>query len=118
MEGRYLLSVGVDQTCRLWSRLLPLPTKTMTMTANEGTEKVDSSTKSNLVSSICREVGRPQVHGYDLTSVVSIDTCRRRYCFVGGADEKEARIFQAPFSTVRLIDTLRSEGGCGVGSSD
>ena len=84
-----MLSVGVDQTCRLWSRLLPLPTKTMTMTANEGTEKVDSSMKINLVSSIWREVGRPQVHGYDLTSVVSIDTRRRSYFFVGEADEKE-----------------------------
>ena len=88
------------------------------MTANEGTEKVDISTKSSLVSSIWCEVGRPQVHGYDLTSVIFIDTRSRRYCFVGEADEKKAWVFETSLPTIRLIDTLRSTGGCGVGSSD
>jgi len=38
-SGQYLLSVGLDQTCRLWH---PLPNTTIWM-----------------------ELGRPQVHGYD-----------------------------------------------------
>jgi elongator complex protein 2 len=38
------------------------------------------------------ELGRPQIHGYDLKCVAFID----RFKFVSGADEKLLRIFEAP----------------------
>jgi hypothetical protein len=49
------------------------------------------------------EVGRPQVHGYDLLGVVSLDPLR----FVSIADEKVARVFGAPRS---FVTTLRGLG--------
>lgn len=48
------------------------------------------------------EVGRPQVHGYDLLGVVSLDPLR----FVSIADEKVARVFGAPRSFVRTLRVL------------
>ena len=48
------------------------------------------------------EVGRPQVHGYDLVGVVSLDPLR----LVSVADEKVARVFQAPQGFVRTIRAL------------
>lgn len=48
------------------------------------------------------EVGRPQVHGYDLVGVVSLDPLR----LVSVADEKVARVFQAPQGFVKTIRAL------------
>lgn len=48
------------------------------------------------------EVGRPQVHGYDLLGVVSLDPLR----FVSVADEKVARVFGAPRNFVKTIQGL------------
>ena len=83
-SGQYLLSVGLDQTCRMWSH----------------------------VSSIdCwMEVGRPQVHGYDLTTISCIGTGTAAtaplHRFISGADEKELRAFDAPISTIKLLQKL------------
>ncbi len=38
------------------------------------------------------EVGRPQIHGYDMTCVAFLD----RLAFASGADEKVVRVFNAP----------------------
>jgi elongator complex protein 2 len=38
------------------------------------------------------ELGRPQIHGYDLKCISFID----RFKFVSGADEKLLRIFESP----------------------
>ena len=38
------------------------------------------------------ELGRPQIHGYDLQCLCMID----RFKFVSGADEKLLRVFEAP----------------------
>jgi hypothetical protein len=38
------------------------------------------------------EIGRPQIHGYDMTCVAFLDRLR----FVSGADEKVVRVFDAP----------------------
>lgn len=89
-NGEYLLSVGSDQTTRLWAEV---PTS----------------------GSSCRwmEVGRPQVHGYDMTSIACIgghgdDEGEPRHRFVSGADEKVLRVFDAPVSTLRLLSSLKS----------
>ncbi len=94
--GMYLLSVGADQTCRLWSRLPPLK--------NDGTN--DST--NDCTSRIWKEVGRPQVHGYDLNTVACIGTGKGEmiHRFVSGADEKEARAFDAPIQTMKLLRQL------------
>ncbi len=48
------------------------------------------------------EISRPQVHGYDLLGVVSLDPLR----FVSIADEKVARAFEAPRGFVKTIQGL------------
>jgi hypothetical protein len=45
------------------------------------------------------EVSRPQVHGYDLVDVAFLDALK----FVSIADEKVARVFEAPRGFVRII---------------
>ena len=77
-NGEYLLTTSSDQTTRLWTEV-PV--------SNDPDQ--------------CRwvEVGRPQVHGYDMTSIVCIggqdnstndgEPCHR---FVSGADEKVLRV--------------------------
>jgi hypothetical protein len=89
-NGEYLLTTGADQTTRLWAEV---PTTDLTT---------------------CRwmEVGRPQVHGYDMTSIICIggnsdedgEPCHR---FVSGAEEKVLRVFDCPVSTLRLISSLK-----------
>ena len=83
-EGLYLLSAGLDQTCRLWTNLpSSLPSK----------------------ERMWREMGRPQVHGYDLNTVACIGNGHgeMKHRFVSGADEKEIRTFDAPISTIKLL---------------
>ena len=48
------------------------------------------------------EVSRPQVHGYDLLGVVSLDPLQ----FVSVADEKVARVFGAPRNFVKTVRGL------------
>jgi hypothetical protein len=73
----------IDQTTRIHAAL----------PANKGDKEPMSS---------WHEVSRPQVHGYDLLGVVSLDPLR----FVSIADEKVARVFGAPRSFVNTIQGL------------
>ena len=95
-EGMYLLSGGLDQTCRLWMRLPSLDL--------DGHNEESSGT--------WREVGRPQVHGYDINTIACIGNGQGEmlHRFVSGADEKEARAFDAPIQTMELIQALRGDG--------
>ncbi|KAJ3169712.1 Elongator subunit elp2 [Irineochytrium annulatum] len=68
VTGRYVVSVSLDQTSRLFGRW------------NRDGE------------STWHEVARPQIHGYDLHCIDFLG----RYTFVSGADEKVLRIFDAP----------------------
>ena len=86
-NGDYLITVGNDQTCRLWAPM-------------EGTEDV------------WIEVARPQVHGYNLSAVTSLSTADHRHLLVTGADEKEIRVFDGTRSflrTLNLITGLQSD---------
>ena len=51
------------------------------------------------------------MHGYDTTSIACIGGGgadeNPRHRFVSGADEKFLRVFDAPASTLRLLDSLR-----------
>jgi len=97
-NGEYLLTTSSDQTTRLWT-------------------EVPVAASDNQ----CRwvEVGRPQVHGYDMTSIVCIggeddsgmgdgEPCHR---FVSGADEKVLRVFDAPSSTLRVLQSIKQARG-------
>lgn len=79
-RGDYLLSVGKDQTCRMWA---PVG-----------------------ANGVWIEVGRPQVHGYDLTGVTSLSSRDHPHLLVTGADEKELRVFDAPKTTLRVLKAV------------
>ncbi|KAF7301320.1 hypothetical protein MIND_00697100 [Mycena indigotica] len=78
-NGEYLISTGLDQTTRIHGPV----------------RGVDGRTSWH-------ELSRPQVHGYDLLGVVFLDALK----FVSIADEKVARVFEAPGVFVDLIENL------------
>ncbi|XP_071540160.1 elongator complex protein 2 [Panulirus ornatus] len=85
-QGRYLLSVSKDQTTRLHA-----PWK-----------KTDGEV-------VWHEVGRPQVHGYDLACICSLG----KYSFASGAEEKVIRGFVAPANFIRNFGQI-----CGIDVQD
>lgn len=76
--GKYLLSVSTDETTRLHAKCNTLSNKTW------------------------HEISRPQIHGYEINCLTSIDGCS----FVSGADEKVLRVFRATKSFVRSFRDL------------
>lgn len=68
-EQKYFISVSKDQTCRFHGNWIQANTQLT-----------------------WHELGRPQIHGYDLVCVSFLD----RFKFVSGGDEKLLRIFQSP----------------------
>ena len=99
-SGQYLLTVSNDQTCRLWAPLM-----------NRG----GSDTNER---AIWLELGRPQVHGYDLSAITSISTPQHPHRFLSGADEKEIRVFDAPSATLRLLNAVSSKDDFEKDSTD
>uniref|UniRef100_A0A7N8XC63 Elongator complex protein 2 n=1 Tax=Mastacembelus armatus TaxID=205130 RepID=A0A7N8XC63_9TELE len=69
-EGEFILSVGSDQTTRLFT-----PWR-----------------KQDAPQATWHEISRPQIHGYDMQCLTMVG----RFQFVSGADEKVLRVFQAP----------------------
>ena len=88
-RGQYLLSAGLDQTCRLWAEIPVL--------GSSGSEA--ASTGDDVT---WHEAGRPQVHGFDLNTLACVSDHR----LVSGADEKVIRVFEAPKATLRLLQSL------------
>ncbi|XP_062356362.1 elongator complex protein 2 isoform X4 [Cinclus cinclus] len=94
-EGEFIISVGSDQTTRLfapWKR-------------KEETELT------------WHEIARPQVHGYDLRCLAMIG----RFEFVSGADEKVLRVFRAPKNFIENFSNITGipmEKLCSHQSSD
>ncbi|KAK7081757.1 Elongator subunit elp2 [Halocaridina rubra] len=80
--GRYLLSTSKDQTTRL-----------------------HAAWKMSGDESIWHEVGRPQVHGYDMTCICSLGSFK----FASGAEEKVVREFSAPANTIRNFGQICGE---------
>ncbi|KAJ7498984.1 WD40-repeat-containing domain protein [Mycena latifolia] len=77
--GEYLISAGLDQTTRIHAPIRGL----------DG-------------SSSWHELSRPQVHGYDVLGVAFLGPLK----FVSIADEKVARVFEAPRGFVDLAERL------------
>ncbi|XP_076167663.1 elongator complex protein 2 [Ptiloglossa arizonensis] len=69
-KGRFLISTSADQTTRIHA---PWKNKTI---------------------EFWHEIGRPQVHGYDISCLVMLTP----YMFASGAEEKVVRIFTAPIT--------------------
>lgn len=74
-----LLLYSVDQTTRIHGQVQPGDTKSW------------------------HEISRPQVHGYDLLDAAFLDPLK----FVSIADEKVARVFEAPREFVDTVQNLR-----------
>nr|XP_022902436.1 probable elongator complex protein 2 [Onthophagus taurus] len=72
-KGEFLISASADQTTRVHA---PWKTESNTITWHE--------------------IARPQVHGYDLSSLAILS----RYKYASGAEEKIVRAFQAPTNFV------------------
>jgi elongator complex protein 2 len=88
-SGEYLLSVSNDQTCRLWAPVLKV-----------------KDVYGPCSEKVWVELARPQVHGYNLSAVVSLSTTRHPHLMVTGADEKEIRAFDAPNTFVRMLKAV------------
>jgi elongator complex protein 2 len=83
-NGLFLLSASHDQTTRLfacWKR-------------KEGGDEISGQS--------WHEIARPQVHGHDLNCLVVVQS-PGNHCYVSGADEKVARVFEGPRA---FIDSL------------
>ncbi|KAK9118606.1 hypothetical protein Scep_016699 [Stephania cephalantha] len=82
-SGDYLLSVSHDQTTRIFA---------------PWSDEVHSGDRSNW-----HEIARPQVHGHDINCVAMIQG-KGNHRFVSGADEKVARVFEAPVSFLKTLN--------------
>ncbi|CAH9108913.1 unnamed protein product [Cuscuta europaea] len=88
--GEYLLSVSHDQTTRIYA-----PWSNNNCSGN---------------GESWHEIARPQVHGHDINCVTIIQG-KGNHRFVGGADEKVARVFEAPLSFLKTLDHFTSDKG-------
>ncbi|KDQ10026.1 hypothetical protein BOTBODRAFT_504183 [Botryobasidium botryosum FD-172 SS1] len=93
-SGSYIISASLDQTTRI-----------------HGLAGVGA--KDGKDEQVWHELARPQIHGYDLVGVVWVDPLR----FVSIADEKVARVFDAPGGFIRTLKGL-GVGADAVGSVD
>ncbi|XP_056335527.1 elongator complex protein 2 [Danio aesculapii] len=69
-EGEFIITVGSDQTTRLFTPWM-----------RKGSSQIT-----------WHEISRPQIHGYDMQCLTMVG----RFQFVSGADEKVLRVFKAP----------------------
>ncbi|XP_004935233.3 elongator complex protein 2 isoform X2 [Gallus gallus] len=79
-EGEFIISVGSDQTTRLFA-----PWK-----------------RKDETEVTWHEIARPQVHGYDMRCLAMIG----RFQFVSGADEKVLRVFCAPKNFIENFSNI------------
>lgn len=98
-NGEYLISAGCVFS----------PSLSFTHTLTRLGSRVDRTTRifgelyhSDESQHEWHEIARPQVHGYDMTDAVFLDSLK----FVSIADEKVVRVFEAPRNFVQLAKTL------------
>lgn len=87
-SGQFLLSVSHDQTTRIYA---PWHVEACSQDRDSW-----------------HEIARPQVHGHDINCVTVIQGMGN-YRFVGGADEKVARVFEAPLSFLKTLTHSASQ---------
>lgn len=54
------------------------------------------------------EIARPQVHGHDINCVTIIQG-KGNHRYVSGAEEKVARVFEAPLSFLKTLNNVTSQ---------
>ncbi|XP_024542072.1 elongator complex protein 2 isoform X1 [Selaginella moellendorffii] len=86
-NGQFLLTASHDQTTRVFT-----------------------SWNKDAENSTWHEVARPQVHGHDM-NCLAIIRGKGNYRYVSGADEKVARVFEAPTAFLDTLDLLTSSSG-------
>ncbi|KAE9611755.1 putative transcription factor WD40-like family [Lupinus albus] len=87
----YIMSVSYDQTSRIYAPW-----------------KVEASLKDG---EFWHEVARPQIHGHDINCMTVVPG-KGNHRFVSGADEKVARVFEAPLSFLRTLDNATLKKSC------
>ncbi|KAA8529106.1 hypothetical protein F0562_034095 [Nyssa sinensis] len=87
-SGEYMLSVSHDQTTRIFAPWL-----------NEPCLKNGET---------WHEIARSQVHGHDINCVTIIQG-KGNHRFVSGAEEKVARVFEAPLSFLKTLNHATSQ---------
>jgi elongator complex protein 2 len=60
------------------------------------------------------ELSRPQVHGYDMNTLATLrvkghGSCNLPSKIISGGDEKVLRLFEAPYSYVKIINQLNPD---------
>ena len=90
---------------------------TMILTSLDQTTRIHGAiptSSETIETTVWHEIARPQVHGYDLIAAAFLDPLR----FVSIADEKVARVFEAPREFVEIVNNLRiAQLDSGVSSS-
>jgi elongator complex protein 2 len=92
VDGRYLVSVSSDQTCRIFA-----PAKQQVKNCNENDSDRD------LVSKEWREISRPEIHGYNLNCLA---LSKESFLIYTAGEEKMIRVFDAPLSVLRGFNEL------------
>ncbi|KAJ3677550.1 hypothetical protein LUZ60_003274 [Juncus effusus] len=93
-DGEYLVSVSHDQTTRIFS-----PWRN---TSNSDDNNNNNNNK-NEKKDRWHEIARPQVHGHDINCLCVLEGSGN-HRFVSGADEKVARVFEAPISFLKTLN--------------
>ncbi|KAH9943104.1 WD40 repeat-like protein [Epithele typhae] len=96
--GELLVSSGVDQTTRVHASV-----RTREISNRDEEEEANGSERA------WHELGRPQVHGYDLVGAAFVGPLE----LVSVADEKVARVFEAPRE---FVDAARNLGVADFGA--
>jgi WD40 repeat protein len=110
-DGAYLVSTGADATTRVWAPL-----------AVAGTDASSISTSPSWTRQWC-EVGRPQIHGYEMTSATVPPVAGLPHRMFSSGDEKVVRVFDAPLQFTAALaavsgGVLSAEGRLPRGAAD
>lgn len=85
--------------------------------STDQTTRVHAPWKTDKKVEVWHEIGRPQVHGYDLSCLAMLGP----YTFASGAEEKVVRVFTAPTTFQKYLSTVAStddwEGKLAEGAS-
>ncbi|XP_057757735.1 elongator complex protein 2 [Arachis stenosperma] len=90
-SGDYIMAVSHDQTARIYAPW-----------------KVEASLKKG---EFWHEIARPQVHGHDINCMAVVHG-KGNHRFVSGADEKVARVFEAPLSFLKTLNNASLQKNC------
>ncbi|CAJ1977478.1 unnamed protein product [Sphenostylis stenocarpa] len=90
-SGDYIISASHDQTTRIFAPW-----------------KIEASLQDG---EFWHEISRPQVHGHDINCMAVIHG-KGNHRFVSGADEKVARVFEAPLSFLKTLNNATLHKSC------